>query len=494
MLEAMISGLLDVFALNTLLVLLIGIPIGLIFGILPGLGGLTALAVLMPLIYGMKPSLALAFLLAAHAVIYTGGSVTAVLLNIPGAPPNAATLIDGFPMTQKGLAGRALGNALASSGLGGLVGGVLLIGLIFVVRPIVMAFGLPEYFFLIVLGISFIAVLGRGSSLKGLISGIMGIFLSFIGVHALTGEPRFWFGSLYLLEGIEIIPLVLGLFAMPEVVDLIARRGTIAQVEKVSVSPGLVWEGVKDVFRHWGLFLQSSALGAIIGIIPGIGGDAACFIAYGMAKQVSRIPEQFGQGCVEGVIAPESANNAKEGGSLLPTLAFGIPGSSAMALLLGAFLIVGLRPGPLFLEENLDVAFTLAGTVIFANILGAAALLLLAPKLANLAFIRGSILGPVVLVLVVIGGYLGTNNLLDVVMVFVFGALGYVMKSYRYNRPALFLGFVLGALGERYFGLALKTYGPFFFLRPISLILFLGTILVLFSDVIRESYGRRKRA
>jgi len=186
MVEAMISGLLSIFELKALTVLLIGIPIGLIFGILPGLGGLTALAVLMPLIYGMNPGSALAFLLAAHAVIYTGGSVTAVLLNIPGAPPNAATLVDGFPMTQKGLAGRALGNALAASGVGGLAGGVVLVGLIFVVRPIVMAFGLPEYFFLVVLGISFIAVLGSGSAVKGLISGIIGIFLSFIGLPQQT--------------------------------------------------------------------------------------------------------------------------------------------------------------------------------------------------------------------------------------------------------------------------------------------------------------------
>ena len=494
MLESAIQGLLSIFDLRTLPLLLAGIPIGVIFGILPGLSGLTALAVLMPFIFGMEPGRGLAFLLAAHAVIYTGGSVSAVLLNIPGAPPNAATLIDGFPMTQKGQGGRALGIALAGSGLGGVVGGIVLVVMVFAVRPIVMSFGLPEYFFLILLGISFIAVLGRESAVKGLISGVMGIFLSLVGVQTTTGEPRFWFGSWYFLDGFGIIPVALGIFAIPEVVDLFTGKGTIARVERASVTPGLVWEGVKDIFRHWRLFLQSSAIGTGVGIIPGIGGETAPFVAYGLAKQTSKHPEEFGRGSIEGVLAPEAANNAKEGGSLLPTLAFGIPGSSAMAILLGAFLLVGLKPGPLFLEENLDIAFTLASTVIFANILAAFVLLLLAGKLANLAFIRGTILGPFVLILVVVGSYVINGNLMDVVCVFAFGVLGYLMKVLDYNRPALFLGLVLGSSAELYFGLAVSTYGPLFFLRPIALTLFGITLFVLFYDWIRAMVGRRRHA
>lgn len=494
LLEQAIQGFLAVFDLATLPLVLLGIPIGLIFGILPGLSGLTALALLMPFIFGMEPGKALAFLMAAHAVIYTGGSVTAILLNIPGSPPNAATLIDGFPMTQKGLAGRALGNALTSSALGGVFGGIVLIGLVFAVRPIIMAFGLPEYFFLILLGLSFISVIGKGSAVKGLISGIMGIFLSFVGIHALTGEPRFWFGSLQLLEGFGIIPVALGIFAMPEIIRLFTRGGTIVQVERASVRPGLVWEGVKDIFRHFRLFLQSSAVGTGVGIIPGVGGDVAPFVAYGIAKSSSKHPEEFGQGCVEGVIAPESANNAKEGGALLPTLAFGIPGSAAMALLLGAFLLVGLKPGPMFLQEHTDIAFTLAGTIILANLLGAAVLLLLAGKLSRLAFLRGSILGPVILVLVVIGAFSVRGNPWDVVFVFIFGALGYAMRAFDYNRPAFFLGFILGVMAETYFGLSLRTYGPLFFLRPISLALLLITLLAMFSDQIRAMFARRKIA
>jgi len=465
-----------------------GVALGLVFGLMPGLGGLTALALFMPLIFGMEPGPALAFLLAAHAVIYTGGSVTAVLMGIPGAPPNAATLADGFAMTQQGFGGRAVGNAVASSMLGGIVGGFVLVGLVFVVRPLVMLFGLPEYFFLTLLGIAFIAVLGRESAVKGLISGVIGIFLSFVGVYPLSGIPRFTFGSIELLGGFGIVPIALGLFAVPEALRLMIGGGTIAQVERRegSVSVKTVMNGVRDVFRHWRLVLQGSFIGTVIGIIPGVGGETAPFVAYGLAKHTSKTPEKFGRGCSEGIIAPESANNAKEGGSLLPTLAFGIPGSSAMAVLMGAFLLVGIKPGPLFLQEHTDIAFTLAGTVIFANIVGGMILLLLGVQLTKLTFLRGTVIGPIVLTFVVVGAYSMRGNLWDVWLTLAFGALGWVMQAQAYNRPALFLGFVLGIMAERYFGLSMRTYDWLFFLRPISLTMFAATIFVVFSGQIRR--------
>jgi len=478
--------------MRTLPLVLLGVPIGLVMGVLPGLGGIVTLALLLPFIFGMQPGPALAFLLAAHAVICTGGSVTAILVNIPGAAPNAATLIDGFPMTQKGQAGRALGSALVASGLGGIFGGIVLIFLIFAVRPIVMAFGIPEYFFLIFLGISMIAVVGSESGLHGLISGVLGIFISFVGLQPASGEPRFWFGSLELLEGFEIIPVALGIFAMPEIVDLFVRRRTIAQVSRTSVSAGLVWEGAKDILRHFRLFIQSSIIGTAIGIIPGVGGDVAPFVAYGMAKQTSKHPEKYGYGYVEGVIAPEGANNAKEGGALLPTLAFGIPGSAGMAVMLGAFIVVGLQPGPLFLNEHVDIAFALAGTIIFANILGVAVLLPVADKLTHIAFVRGSILGPVVLIFVVVGGFCARGNLWDVVFVLSFGGLGYAMKVFGYNRPAFFLGFILGEMAETHLGIAIETYGPLFFLRPISIALLLLTMVTLFHNQIRAKFASRQ--
>ena len=492
MIEQMINGLLSIFDLNVLPFMLIGLPVGLLFGLLPGLSGVTTLAILMPFIYGMEPVKAMAFLLSAHSVCNNGGTVTAILLNIPGTTSNAATMLDGYPMTQKGLAGRALGNALAASAFGGLFGGIVLIVLIFAVRPLVMAIGLPEYFFLIFLGLCFIAVLGSDSPVKGFISGAIGITLSFFGTAILTGEPRFTFGSLRLLEGFQIVPIGLGVFAVPEVVDLVTRQGTIAKVDKATVRPGLMWEGTKDIFRHLKLFLLSSGIGTFIGIVPGVGGDVAPWVAYGIAKQTSKHPEKFGTGCVEGVIAPEASNNGKEGGALLTTLALGIPGSAGMALLLGAFLIVGLDPGPMFLKEHLDLAFSMASTVIFANFLGTAVMMLVSKKLSAISFVRGSVLGPIILVVIVFGAFCAKNDLMDIVFCFMFGALGVVMKAYHYNRAALFLGFVLGVMAEQYFGLSLSTYGPFFFLRPISIAIIATTVLVLFYNRVRVVLSGKK--
>jgi putative tricarboxylic transport membrane protein len=486
MLEQMLKGFLSIFDPHVMMYIMIGIPAGLLVGFLPGLSGVTALAILIPMIYGMDPISGLSFLLGAHAVCYTGGSVTAVLLNIPGTTPNAATVLDGFPMTQKGMAGRALGNALAASGLGGLFGGGALILMIFIVKPIVMAFGLPEYFFLIFLGLTFIAVLGQDSPVKGFLSGAIGIFLSFVGISTLTGDPRFEFGSLKLLDGFGIVPIGLAVFAIPEVVDLLTRKsGTIAKVEKHTVNAGQMWEGTKDIFRHFWLFCVSSAIGVFVGVVPGVGGDVAPWVSYGVAKQTSKHPEKFGTGCVEGVIAPEASNNAKEGGALLTTLAFGIPGSAGMALLLGAFLIVGLDPGPMFLAQHLDLAFSMASTIIFANLVGAGIMMLLASKLTAVSFIRGSVLGPIILVLVAFGSFCAKADLLDIGLMFAFGVMGVVMKAYKYDRAALFLGFVLGVMAEKYFGLSMSTYGPFFFLRPISLAIIATTAVVLFYNKLR---------
>ncbi len=493
MIEQMISGLLSIFHPNILAYILLGLPIGLIFGLLPGLSGVTTLAVLMPFIYGMEPFTAMAFLLGAHSVCNNGGTVTAVLLNIPGTTSNAATMLDGYPMTEKGLAGRALGNALAASAFGGLFGGLVLIVLIFVVRPLVMAFGLPEYFFLILLGLCFIAVLGSDSPVKGFISGAIGIFLSFVGISTLTGDPRFTFGSLQLIDGFQIVPIGLGVFAIPEVVDLLTQKSeTIAKVDKATVSPGQMWEGTKDVFRHIKLFMLSSGIGTFIGIVPGVGGDVAPWVAYGIAKQTSRNPEKFGTGCVEGVIAPESSNNGKEGGALLTTLALGIPGSAGMALLLGAFLIVGLDPGPMFLKDHLALAFSMASTVIFANFVGSAVMMVVSKKLSAVSFIPGNVLGPVILAVVVFGAFCAKNNLMDIVFCFMFGALGVVMKAYHYNRAALFLGFVLGVMAEKYFGLSIATYGALFFLRPISLAIIATTVVVLFYNKFRLALSGKK--
>lgn len=477
--------------LNLWVFMLAGIIIGLVLGIIPGVGGMLGAALLLPFVFFMAPETGLPLLLAMASVAFTGGSITAILLNIPGTGPNAATMLDGFPMAQKGQAGRAIGAALASSGFGGMLSGILALAMVPVILPMVMAVRIADMVFVILMGLSFIAVLGAGSPVKGAISGGLGLLIAFIGFQAGTGVSRFTFTSLYLYDGIPLIPVVLGLFALPEMVALAMKGGTVSGVQKLAGGMGEVLEGVKDVFRHWGIFLRSSIIGYIAGIIPGVGAEVATWVCYGQAKQTSKNPEKFGTGVVEGVIAPESGNNAKEGGALLTTLAIGIPGSAVMAIIIGAMLMLGLTPGPEMLTSHLDISFNLLLVIIIANIIAALICILAAPQLARIATIPGPYLVPIVMVFIFIGAFAYRGYALDLVVLLATGALGLAMKRYGFSRPALFLGYILGYLFELYFFMAIDLSGPFFFMRPISLTLIAIIIALFLYNPIRRRFGRR---
>jgi putative tricarboxylic transport membrane protein len=466
------QGIVTFARIEILIAIAAAVPIGLIFGILPGLGGLVALAVLLPLVYGMEPAVGLAFLLSCHAVVATGGSVTSILLGIPGSVSNSATIIDGYALAKRGRAGYALGAALASSSLGGIIGGLVLIILLPMVRPIVMSFGSPETFFLALLGLSYLALLGGGSPLKGLAAGGLGLFLGTIGYHSISGVPRFWMDIDYLLDGVRLIPLALGMFAIPELLELMSGRSIAdkrSDGSNISITSKQVWLGVGAVIARKWVLVRSSILGVFLGLIPGVGSETAPFVTYGAAKQTSKRPHRFGKGSIEGVIGPEGANNAKDGGAMVPTLAFGVPGSSAMVLLLGGFLLLGLQPGPEFLTDHMDMAYGLAFVLIGANLIGAFSLILIAKHLAKITLIPGHFLSPILVSLVVVGAYATESHFTDVLFVFIFGILGTAMKHYGYSRPALLLGFVLAPLLESYLFISLNTYGPMFFMRPISL-------------------------
>ncbi len=396
-------------------------------------------------------------------------------------------------MAQKGEAGRAMGAAILASVMGGVVSVPLALIFIPLIIPLIMMLWSPEMFFLVVMGISFIAVLGRGGMVKGLIAGGLGFLFAFIGYQAISGELRFTLGSLFLFDGLELISVTLGLFAIPEVVDLAVSGQTIAQVPKlVAVRQQLV-EGVKDVLRHWGLWLRGTVIGYIIGLIPGIGGETAVFVAYGQAKQISKHPEKFGKGCVEGVIAPESANNAKEAGSLLTTLALGLPGSALMAILLGAFLLVGIVPGPGMLLDHLPLSITMLLGLVLANIIGAALCFLAAPYLIKITTIPSHYLLATVTALIFVGCFARSENLLEIPVVIFFGLLGLLMKRFNYPRPAFLLAFVLGELFEFYFFHSLDIHGPLFFVRPISFIIIFITAAVLSLPYLRPLFGRLRR-
>ncbi|MDP2267637.1 MAG: tripartite tricarboxylate transporter permease, partial [Deltaproteobacteria bacterium] len=316
MFDSIVQGLSVLLQPPVMLGMFLAIIGGLIFGLLPGLSGLTFMAIFIPFTWGMDPFLAMTILVSAYAVSCTGGSVTAVLVNVPGTPANAATVLDGFPLTQQGQAGRALGAALTASASGGVLGTLVLASLIPVVTPIVMAFGSPESFFLILMGLSFIAVVGQESKIKGSISGLLGLLVAFVGYHDATGVARYTFGTSFLLDGVKIVPCALAIFAVPEMINLmISGRSIVEDGKKVQAPFADIWEGMKDVYRHWWLHLRATALGVFVGIVPGVGGDVAVWVAYGHAKTTSKHPETFGHGNIEGVIAPESANNGKEGGA-----------------------------------------------------------------------------------------------------------------------------------------------------------------------------------
>jgi putative tricarboxylic transport membrane protein len=493
LLEALLQAALNLFTPTVLGAWLLGTIVGVILGVIPVIGGITGAALFLPFIFMMDPEVALPFLLAMMAVCYTGGAVPSILINIPGTAANAPTMLDGYPMTRKGEAGRALGAAFMSSCLGGIVTVPLALLMIPIIIPLVLALWSAEMFFLVVMGLSFLAILGSGGQIKGLIAGGLGILLSLVGYDTVTGIPRYTLGILGLFDGINLIAVLLGLFGLAEIIDLATKGQPITQTGKVQAGIRDLWEGAKDVFRHWWLWLRCSILGYVIGVIPGIGAGMATFTAYAHAKQTSKYPEEFGTGRVEGVIAPEAANNAKEAGSVLTTLAFGIPGSTEMVIILGAFWMVGIVPGPGLLTEHLELSLTMFLTIIVANLVGAAIVFVTVRYLVKLTTVHQRYLFCIILSIIFVGVFVNGEHILSIPIVIVFGILGFLMKRFNYPRPSLALGFVLGALFEHYLNLSLMTVGPLFFLRPISLIIIAITILVLAYGPIRSIIGRRKK-
>jgi putative tricarboxylic transport membrane protein len=489
-LDAAWQGLVGLFHVGPFLLLLLGMFLGNIVGILPGLGGQFLLAVLIPFCFGMDLYSGMALLLSAHAVTGTGGAITSILFNTPGEASTAVTCLDGFEMTKKGQAGRAMGAALYASGVGGVIGALALLLVIPVMRIIVLSFGPPEFFMLTVLGISFIGSLGVKSPVKGLICGLFGLLLSLFGEDPSTGVIRYSFGSLYLYEGMRQIPVVLGIFAVAEMIHLGVNGADVIDAKYLEVKDS-VWDGIRDVHRHWWLTVKSSLIAVWIGFLPGLGGVASSFFTYGFAQRISKHPETFGHGNVEGVIAPEAANNAKEGGALIPTIGFGVPGSSGMAIILGAFLILGVTPGPKMLNQHLPVVFAMGWTLAIANVIGAAVTLVFAQWMAKAASVRSGILVPIILVFIAMGSYTASNSIGDLLVTLIFGILGYFTKVYDYPKAPFVLGLVLGRIAEGNFNLSYDLYGLGFITRPITFVIFLMVVWALADPIIK--HYRKKR-
>jgi TctA family transporter len=471
--SSFVAGLVQVFTWPTFGLMLIGIVVGFAVGILPGLGGPTTLALMLPFVFKMTPVEAFAFLLGMAAVTNTTGDITSILFGIPGEPTTAATIVDGHPMAKKGEAGRALGAAIMSSLFGAVFGAFVLALAIPVVRPLVLTFGSPEFFMLSLLGITFVASLSGEALLKGLIAGALGLWFATIGLDPVSGIQRYTFGQLFLWDGIGLVPVTIGFFAIPELIDLAVQGSSIAKLDVGKL--GGVWQGVMDTFRHWALVLRCSAIGTFVAVIPGMGAATTQWLAYAHAVQSSPGKHRFGLGAVEGVLGPGAANNSTLGGSLVTTIAFGVPASVSTAILMSAFLIQGLVPGPAMLTPeprgHLSVTFAMVWTIVISNIITVAFCFLFLNQLVKITQVRGTVLTPFILTLIYVGAFAEKNVFEDLFVVLVFGGLGWVMAKLGWPRPPLLLGLVLGPLAENKLFLSTGNYGLAWLARPGVLIL-----------------------
>lgn len=461
----------------------LAVVLGILVGVTPGIGGKLSIAMAIPFVYGMDMIAGAVFLLTMHAVNGTSGQISSIMFGIPGDGDDAPTTLDGYPLAKKGQAARALGASITASGVGGVIGAVVFALLIPVLEPVVLQFSPAEFFLIALLGISFIAFLASGHKIiRGLIVGFWGLMLATVGMDPQTGTPRYAGDFLFLWDGVNLVTAVLALFAVPEMIALGAKNEAIAAVprDKGSFSYRQLLSGVLEVPRHWALVIRTSIIGAVVGIIPGLGGSAAAWFCYGHAVQSSKHPELFGKGAIEGVIAPETASNAKEGGSLLPTLFFGIPGSSGMAVLLGAFLILGIQPGAMMMTEHLDVVWSLIWALVVGNLMAVAILLVICRWIAVLTFVNGRVLVPFILVFITLGCFLSGFQWENLVVLMVLSAIGYGFMRAGWPRSPFVIGLILGGSAEGSLNQALQLWGFSFFTRPLSLVLIgiIGALLV----------------
>jgi len=491
-LDAIVSGLVVLLTPQAMAFLLIGVVYGLMIGILPGLGGIVALALLLPFTYGFEVAATLALLLGGHIGTIWGSSVTSILFNVPGAAKSLALCFDGYPMTKRGEATRALGASAMGALLGGVFGAVFLAISIPIVRPIMLALGPSEYLMMAVWGLTIIATFSEGSLLKGMIAAVLGVLIAFVGMDIVTATPRFTFDSEFLMDGVSFPVAMIGMFAIAEMMKLYVKGGAIVD-RSVVKETSTVLDGVRDAFRHWGLVMRSSLLGLWIGVLPGVGASVGGLAAYAQAAQTSKNPEQFGKGNVEGVIAPDATLGANEGGGLMPTLAFGIPGGEGMAILLVAFIGLGIVPGPEMLTKNLDLVFSMVWLVVLANLLVTLIGLGVAPYLARLPTLHPNVMVPLVLSVCLIGAFATRGLIEDVIVAVGFGILGYFMDKYHYSRANFVIGMVLATMIERNLHISLTLYGDYFiFTRPVTLAMFVFIIITTALPFIRSR--RRRRA
>lgn len=491
MLDAFIGGLLAVLSWPAFPLMLVGILIAVAVGLLPGINGAATLGIMLPFVFGLEPIAAFALLLGMISVTLTFGDVTSVLFGVPGESSSAATIIDGHAMARNGEAGRALGAVLMSSFIGAIIGAFALAAFIPIVRPVILSFASPELLGLAVLGLVFVGAISSRKVLKGLLAAGFGLMLSMVGLDPIQGMPRYTFGTVHLWDGVGLVAATVGLFAIPEIVELWRRGRSIS--EKPPSELGHITMGIRDTFVHWKLTLRSSVIGTFFGMIPGLGPVLGQWVAYGHAVQSASDKSRFGkEGDVRGVLGPGAANNSTLGGSLIPTVAFGVPGTVVAAILLGALLIQGIQPGPEMLTTHLTLTFSLVWLVVLANIIAVPLCILALRPIVKLTYIRGSLLIPPILLMILIGGYADGNSLFSMGMAIAFGLLGVVMVALEWPRPPLILGLILGTLIEKYAFISYERYGLSFLTRPVLIGVLLLIVVVLVAPLLRRGRAAKR--
>ena len=474
--------------------LVLGVVMGLAIGVFPGLGGIAGLSLLLPFMFGMDPALGLALMIGMVAVVPTSDTFASVLMGIPGSSASQATVLDGFPMAKNGEAARALSAAFASSLFGGLVGATFLTFFILIARPLVLAFGLPEMLMVTILGLSMVAILAGRIALKGLAAAGLGLMVGTIGEADAGGSLRMaTYDIPYLTDGLKLVIVGLGIFALPEIVSLLRQDKSIAK----GASLGGGWaDGVRDWFNNIWLSVRCSVIGVMVGVIPGLGGSVVDWIAYGHAVQTTKDKSKFGKGEVRGIVGPESSNNAKEGGGLVPTLLFGIPGSGSMAIFIGAVALLGsgdIEVGPGMLKNNLDITYSIVWLLALANVVGTVLCIASSGLIARLTTIRFTLVAPFLFMLISFAAFQSGQNFEDLLALFAIGLIGIFLRRFDWSRPAFLIGFVLSNPAETFTNQAYqiaasrfrKSFeeGIDYVFSPIVIVLLIVTALSVFFGI-----------
>lgn len=474
-----------------LLLMLIAVACGIVIGALPGLTATMGVALMTPFTYGMDMEYGLPMLLAIYCSAVYGGSISAILLNTPGTPAAAATVLDGYPMAKNGQAGRALSMSVLASTVGGLIGVAAMILFAPAMSKIALHFTSAEFAMIAVFGLSIIVSISGDSLLKGFIAAGLGLLLCCIGLDPMDGYPRFTFGSLNLYSGFELVPVLIGLFAVSECLLSIENK---EKAQKINSKLERLLSPLSDIKRCMGHIVKSGIIGTFIGCIPGAGSDIACFVAYGEAKRSAKNSDEFGKGAIEGVAAPESANNAVGGGAMIPMLSLGVPGDPVTAVLIGALMIQGLTPGPLLYRDHQDVVYLIFAAMVIANIFMFIVATAGLPAFVKVISIDNNILVPIIFVLCMVGSFSLRNNIFDVWTALGFGVVGYLLQKVKLPVSPILLALILGPMAETNLRRMLVandgSYLPL--TSPICLVLLALSVFMVVSTLYKQSKSRTK--